>query len=36
LPAGGATRDQLLDAIKSITLAEGTLDFICERGANGR
>ncbi len=32
LPAGGATRVQLLEAIQSITLAEGTLDFVYERG----
>jgi phosphatidylethanolamine-binding protein (PEBP) family uncharacterized protein len=32
LPAGGATRGQLLEAIASITLAEGTLDFVYERG----
>ncbi len=34
LPAGGATRVQLLDAIQTITLAQGTVDFVYERGAS--
>jgi len=33
LPAKAATRDALLDAIKDITLAEGTLTYTYERGA---
>jgi phosphatidylethanolamine-binding protein (PEBP) family uncharacterized protein len=32
LPAGGATRAQLLEAIAGIVLAEGTLTFTYERG----
>jgi len=32
LPAGGATRDALLDAIAATTLAEGTLSFTYDRG----
>jgi len=31
LPAGGATREQLLAAIRGLTLAEGTLTFDYER-----
>ena len=34
LPAGGANREALLAAIKETTLAEGTLTFTYERGAN--
>jgi phosphatidylethanolamine-binding protein (PEBP) family uncharacterized protein len=33
LRASAATRDALLDAIKDITLAEGTLTYTYERGA---
>ena len=33
LPTRGATRDALLDAIRDITLAEGTLTYTYERGA---
>jgi phosphatidylethanolamine-binding protein (PEBP) family uncharacterized protein len=32
LPAGGATRDALLAAIRDTVLAEGTLSFDYERG----
>jgi hypothetical protein len=33
LRANAATRDALLEAIKDITLAEGTLTYTYERGA---
>ena len=33
LRPNAATRDALLDAIKDITLAEGTLTYTYERGA---
>jgi phosphatidylethanolamine-binding protein (PEBP) family uncharacterized protein len=33
LPAGGASRDALLAAIATTTLAEGTLTFSYERAA---
>ena len=31
-PAGGMTRAALLDAVRDVTLAEGTLDYTYERG----